>query len=208
MPGICFAEVRARIALADVLALIGFVPCVDLRGSGGRGPCPVHHSATPSSRSFSANLRLHIYRCFKCGSTGNQLDLYASVTGLSVFEAAITLCEELHCEIPWVINEHTDPAPSCPASPTVATEERDSGRRAGPTPTSGLRQPPLHVRSVQVARIWPRKWLSFDRDRQRRSPPFSAPRCGTCTGSLAGNVYASFRCPAPHQSIQPHLHLE
>jgi hypothetical protein len=27
MPGIHFAEVRARVALADVLDLIGFVPC-------------------------------------------------------------------------------------------------------------------------------------------------------------------------------------
>jgi DNA primase len=104
MPGVCFAEVRARIALADVLALIGFVPS-ETCGDQVRGPCPVHHSATPSSRSFSANLRLHIYSCFKCGSSGNQLDLYASVTGLSVFEAAIALCEELHCEIPWVVND-------------------------------------------------------------------------------------------------------
>lgn len=104
MPGIHFAEVRAKIALADVLALIGFVPC-ETCGDQVRGPCPVHHSATPSSRSFSANLKLHNYRCFKCGSAGNQLDLFASVTGLSVFDAAITLCEKLHCEIPWMVKD-------------------------------------------------------------------------------------------------------
>jgi hypothetical protein len=31
---------------------------------------------------------------------GNQLDLYASVTGLSLFEAAIALCKQLDREIP------------------------------------------------------------------------------------------------------------
>jgi len=80
MPGIHFAEARARIALADVLDLLGFVPC-ESSGDQVRGPCPVHHSISPSSRSFSANLKRHIYRCFKCGSCGNQLDLYASTAG-------------------------------------------------------------------------------------------------------------------------------
>src|SRR5208282_5225121 len=45
-----------------------------------------------------------IYRCFKCGSSRNQLDLYAAVTGLGVFEATIALCEQLHREIPWMLN--------------------------------------------------------------------------------------------------------
>jgi len=101
MPGIHFATVRARIPLADVLKLIGFVPCETSRDQV-RGPCPVHHSAESTSRSFSANLNRHIYKCFKCGSKGNQLDLYASVTGLSLFEAAITLCKQLDREIPWM----------------------------------------------------------------------------------------------------------
>jgi DNA primase len=77
MPGIRFAEVRARVTMAEVLGLAGFVPR-ETSGDQVRGPCPVHHSASPSGRSFSANLRLHIYRCFKCGSSGNHLDLYAA----------------------------------------------------------------------------------------------------------------------------------
>jgi DNA primase len=104
MSGVHFAEVRARVAMADVLDLIGFTPC-ESSGAQVRGPCPVHHSASPSSRSFSANLNFHIYKCFKCGSGGNQLDLYAAVTGLSLFEAAIALCEQLHHEVPWVLKE-------------------------------------------------------------------------------------------------------
>ena len=103
VPGIHFAEVRARIALADVLGLLGFVPC-ESSGDQVRGPCLVHHSISPLSRSFSANLKRHIYRCFKCGSSGNQLDLYAAVTGLGVFEATVALCEQLHREIPWILN--------------------------------------------------------------------------------------------------------
>ena len=103
VPGIHFAEVRARITLADVLDLLGFVPC-ESSGDQVRGPCLVHHSISPLSRSFSANLKRHIYRCLKCGSSGNQLDLYAAVTGLGVFEATVALCEQLHREIPWMLN--------------------------------------------------------------------------------------------------------
>jgi len=101
MPGIHFAEVRAMASLPDVLHLIGFVPS-EASGDQVRGPCPVHHSTSSSSRSFSANLRLNIYKCFKCGSSGNQLDLYATVKGLGLFDAAIALCEQLHREVPWM----------------------------------------------------------------------------------------------------------
>jgi DNA primase len=101
MPGIRFAEVRAQIRLADVLDLIGFVPREAFRDQL-RGPCPVHRPASPRSRSFSANLRRNIYQCFTCGASGNQLDLYAAVTGLSLFDAAVALCERLHREIPLV----------------------------------------------------------------------------------------------------------
>jgi len=100
MPGIHFAQVRAAISLVEVLNLIGFVPR-EASGDQVRGPCPVHRSSSPSSRSFSAHLNRHIYRCFRCGSAGNQLDHYASVTGLSLYEAALALCEQLHQEILW-----------------------------------------------------------------------------------------------------------
>ena len=97
-----------------------------------RGPCPVHHSASPSGRSFSANLRLHIYRCFKFGSAGNHLDLYAAATGRGLFEAAIELCERLNREIPWML-EGTSP------------QSRPAGRLA-PAPRSG-RKPEVQAGS-------------------------------------------------------------
>jgi DNA primase len=101
MRGICFAKVRATISLAEVLDLVGF-EAQDASRDQIRGLCPVHRSTSPRSRSFSANLKRNVYRCFRCGSSGNQLDLYAAVTGLSLFEAAVTLCERLHRDVPWV----------------------------------------------------------------------------------------------------------
>src|SRR5262249_24105291 len=37
--------------------------------------------------------------------SGNHLDLYAAVTGRSLVEAAIELCERLDREIPWMLEE-------------------------------------------------------------------------------------------------------
>lgn len=89
--GFHVAEVRAKIALADVLDLIGFVACVS-SGDQMRGPCPVHHSSALSTRGVSANLRLHIYKCFGCGSSVDQLDRYASVRRLSLSSGRPTRC--------------------------------------------------------------------------------------------------------------------
>ena len=55
MPGIHFAVVRAMIALADFLNLIGVVP-YETSGDRVRGPCPIHHSNAPTSRGFSLNV--------------------------------------------------------------------------------------------------------------------------------------------------------
>jgi hypothetical protein len=101
MPGLDFHELRASVSIADVLHLIGFVPRQTC-GHQVRGPCPVHGSSSPNSRIFSVNLMTNAYRCFKCGSAGNQLDLYAALTKLSLFEAAIDLCEKLNRPTPWI----------------------------------------------------------------------------------------------------------
>lgn len=110
MPGIRFAEARAKVAMAEVLGLIGFVPC-ETSGEQVRGPCPIPHSTTSSSRSFSANPRLNIYRCFKCGASGNHLDWYAAVTGLTLFAATVELCERLQHEVPWILDVRSSQPP-------------------------------------------------------------------------------------------------
>jgi hypothetical protein len=46
MPGIRFADVRARVTMSEVLGLISFASC-ETSGDQVRGPCPVHRSAKP-----------------------------------------------------------------------------------------------------------------------------------------------------------------
>jgi DNA primase len=87
--------------MGQVLALIGFVP-QETCGEQLRGPCPVHGSVSPSSRSFSVNLRRNAYRCFKCGSSGNQLDLWAALSKTDLHTATVNLCERLQLDIPWI----------------------------------------------------------------------------------------------------------
>lgn len=104
MPGVNFAVLREQLAMADVLRLLRFVP-LRVRGEQLRGACPVHESRElrgPRSRSFSVNLRLGRYQCFRCGSRGNALELWAAARGVSLYAAAIELCESLEIDVPWI----------------------------------------------------------------------------------------------------------
>ncbi len=101
MPGVDFRLLCERIAMREVLRLLEFEPTVR-RGDQWRGPCPVHGSSIPRSRSFSVNLRLGRYHCFGCGSRGHALELWSVVRGVSLYEAALELCERLGLEPPWV----------------------------------------------------------------------------------------------------------
>ncbi|MBI3466260.1 MAG: hypothetical protein HY000_24870 [Planctomycetes bacterium] len=87
--------------MAQVLDLLGFV-AHERSGSQLRGPCPVHRSKSSGSRTFSVNLAENLYRCFKCGSAGGQLELWAAVNGMSVYSAALDLGEKLHIPVPWI----------------------------------------------------------------------------------------------------------
>ena len=101
MPGIDFHAVKDQISMHEVLDLIRFAPH-ETSQQGLRGPCPIHRSQSIRSRSFAVNLEGKMYRCFKCGSAGNHLDLYATVTHQTVFQAAVELCKKLNRPIPWV----------------------------------------------------------------------------------------------------------
>jgi CHC2 zinc finger len=158
MPGIRFAEVRARVTMAEVLGLVGFVPR-ESSGDQVRGPCPVHHSSSPSGRSFSANLRLHIYRCFKCGSSGNHLDLYAATTGRGLFEATIELCERLNREIPG----YSKTQRARPGQPVATLPPRGAGASQrcrparAPAAAEGRGQTD-HAATAEVVPTGPKKW--------------------------------------------------
>ena len=100
MPGIDFREVRSLVSMAEVLELLGFHG----RAASGkqlRGPCPLHGSEE-SSRVFSVNLAKNTFQCFKCGAAGNHLDLWASASKKSLYEAALDLCQRLGREVPWL----------------------------------------------------------------------------------------------------------
>ncbi len=97
--GIDFQAVRSQVSLQQVLGLLDFVAAT-ANGDQIRGGCPIHGSTSPRSRSFSANLSKNAYRCFKCESQGNQLDLWAAATNQTVYDAATDLCHKLHLEIP------------------------------------------------------------------------------------------------------------
>jgi DNA primase len=96
MPAIDYRMLRREIDIKAVLKLLGFVP-TSRRGDQVRGPCPIHRS---QNKSFSANLAGNVYRCFRCGSAGNQLDLWAAAKQLPLHQAAKDLCEKLHHPLP------------------------------------------------------------------------------------------------------------
>jgi len=101
MPGIDFQAVRQAVPMARVLELLQFKPS-GRNGHEVRGPCPVHGSTSPGSRTFAANTAKHTYQCFKCNDSGNQLDLWAATKKLSLYKASIDLCEAAGVEVPWV----------------------------------------------------------------------------------------------------------
>jgi putative transposase len=98
-PAIDFGAVRAVVTLAAVLELLGFRPRSS-RGAQQRGPCPLHGSTAGTSRCFSANLEHQTFQCFKCGRSGNALDLYAEATHQNIYDAAAELCQRLGIPLP------------------------------------------------------------------------------------------------------------
>jgi DNA primase len=99
MSGIDFVLLRQQISLTQVLDLVGFTPTTR-RGPQWRGPCPVHGSKSPRSRSFAAQVEKNCWHCFRCGASGNALDLYVAVTKQPVYEGALELGTRLGMSAP------------------------------------------------------------------------------------------------------------
>ena len=96
-----FAAVRASITIAHVLALLAFTPRSDHAGQQ-RGPCPLHGQARGTACCFSVNTHAHTFHCFKCGRSGNALELWAAAQRLSIYDAAIDLCHRLSIPLPML----------------------------------------------------------------------------------------------------------
>jgi DNA primase len=99
MPGIDFAAVRDSVSLLDVLQLLDLHP-IRRRGNRLRGPCPFGCNTSP--RDFAGYLETDRYYCFCCHRGGNQLELWADVQRLRLFEAARDLCHRLNIEVPVI----------------------------------------------------------------------------------------------------------
>jgi transposase InsO family protein len=123
-PPIDFAAVRAAISLNAVLGLLGFRPRSS-HGAQQRGPCPLHGSTAGTSRCFSAHLDRNIFHCFKCGRCGNALDLWASATRQTPYDAAIDLCRRLNLPLPTLPpaprNREEEPVACQPETCTMPT---------------------------------------------------------------------------------------
>jgi CHC2 zinc finger len=101
MPLIDFRQARAEVRLAAVLELLRW-RAREGRGAQVRGPCPVHGSSSPGSRSFAAHLGKGAWRCFVCGARGNALDLWARATGQALYPAVLELYRQLGRAVPWL----------------------------------------------------------------------------------------------------------
>ena len=101
MPGVDFNKLRAEVTMEEVLSQLGFRPTIR-SGNQLRGPCPIHGSHSPGSRSFSVNLDEGRFYCHKCHSKGNQLELWAAVHKLSFYDSAIDLCRALGRDAPTI----------------------------------------------------------------------------------------------------------
>jgi hypothetical protein len=98
-PAIDFAAVRAAVSMAAVLQLLGF-QANNTRGAQHRGPCPLHGATSGTRRCFAAHLDQQTFQCFKCGRSGNALDLWAQATRQTPYDAAIDLCHHLNVPLP------------------------------------------------------------------------------------------------------------
>jgi putative transposase len=111
-PAIDFPALRAAITIVQVLTLLGFTPS-SVRAGQQRGACPLHGSTHGTARCFSVNTNTHTFHCFKCNRSGNALELWAAAQRLSIYEAALDLCQRLNIPVPVL----TPPTPNREEAP-------------------------------------------------------------------------------------------
>lgn len=88
MPFLDFNAIKRDCPLHDVLLHLGWRP-IWSRGDQQRGPCLLHHSERPRSRSFAVSG--DGWFCHKCKIGGDQIRLWAELHHLPPFEAAIAM---------------------------------------------------------------------------------------------------------------------
>ncbi|MBD8069179.1 DNA primase [Bacillus sp. PS06] len=91
-------KIRQSVDIVDVIS-----EYVQLKKQGRSyvGLCPFHGEKTPS---FSVSAEKQIFHCFGCGAGGNVFSFLMDLKGYSFTEAAKTLAENNHIELPSEIN--------------------------------------------------------------------------------------------------------
>jgi transposase len=87
-----FAHIKRQLPIARVLDQLGLTPRLRGQGLQQRCTCPIHRGDA-RGRTFSVHLGNNVFQCFdaQCGKKGDVIDLWASVTGLALRDAALDL---------------------------------------------------------------------------------------------------------------------
>jgi DNA primase len=91
--------VKKQLPLARVLDQLGLLAKLQGNGPQRRGPCPLHRG-DGRGRTFSVNLHEHVFHCHAagCQKHGDVIDLWASVMGMSLRDAALDLVRTFDLE--------------------------------------------------------------------------------------------------------------
>ena len=87
-------EIRNKVDIVDVIS-----EYIQLKKQGRNyfGLCPFHGEKTPS---FSVSADKQIYHCFGCGAGGNVFSFLMNIENCTFMEAAATLAEKVHINLP------------------------------------------------------------------------------------------------------------
>lgn len=94
-----FAHIKGQLRLSQVLDQLGLSARLRGRGPQKRCPCPIHRGDA-RGRTFSVNLDEGVFCCHdkNCGKKGDVIDLWASVHGMALREAALNLVRTFHLD--------------------------------------------------------------------------------------------------------------
>jgi DNA primase len=115
MPFIEYSTLKSLISVPRALGLLGW-RASEVTGNRYRGPCPIHGSTSPASRSFSVTTTE--WYCHKCKKGGDVILLWQWVHRLEVYPAALHLCHAAGVDPPF-----HQPAAAATARPRRNREE-------------------------------------------------------------------------------------
>lgn len=92
-----FKEVKALVSVYDLLRKLDWKP-TRYEPASQRGPCPIHGSRSPKSRSLSVTR--NEWYCQVCKRGGDVCRLYALLNHTTDYQAALALCDLFGHRVP------------------------------------------------------------------------------------------------------------